>query len=70
VRNGENGLFCKPNDPVDLAMKIVRLLQDDDLRARMSIALRERQRRFFNAERMIGETAAVYDLVVRRELTT
>jgi glycosyltransferase involved in cell wall biosynthesis len=70
VRNGETGLFCKPNDPVDLAMKIVRLLQDDDLRARMSIASRERQRRFFNAERMIGETAAVYDLVARRELTT
>ena len=44
VGNGETGLFCRPNDKVDLAEQIVRLLKDDGLRARMSEASRERHR--------------------------
>jgi glycosyltransferase involved in cell wall biosynthesis len=63
VRNGETGLFCRPNDELHLAGQIVRLLKDDDLRARMSEASRERHRRDFTSDRMVRETASVFNLV-------
>ncbi len=63
VSDGDTGLLCRPNDPAHLADRIVRLLSDPDLRARMSTASRERHRQFFTLERMLDETAAVFDLV-------
>lgn len=67
VRHGATGLLCPPNDPHRLAELIVRLLGDQDLRARMSRASRERHRRFFTLERMLDQTAAVFDRVVSLE---
>jgi glycosyltransferase involved in cell wall biosynthesis len=46
-----------------MAQCIVRLLSDSDLRARMARASRERHRRRFTVERMLDETAAVFDRV-------
>ena len=63
VSDGETGLLCPPNDPPGLAERIVRLLSDPDLRVRMSEASRERHRRSFTLDRMLDETAAVFDLV-------
>lgn len=64
VSDGATGLFCRPGDPADLAAQIVRLLGDSDLRARMSAASRERHRRRFTPDRMVAETATVFDRVV------
>jgi glycosyltransferase involved in cell wall biosynthesis len=66
VRDGETGVFCRPNDPVDLARGTVQLLSDADLRSRMSEASRERYRRSFTPDRTVGATAAVYNLVAAR----
>jgi glycosyltransferase involved in cell wall biosynthesis len=66
VRNGETGFFCRPGDPGDLAAQIVRLLSDAELRARMSEASRERYRRLFTLDRMLDETAALFDRVAAR----
>jgi glycosyltransferase involved in cell wall biosynthesis len=63
MRDGETGLFCRPNDPADLAAQIARLLTDSDLRTRMSDASRDRHHEFFTADRMVAERAAVFDLV-------
>ena len=63
VRDGETGLICRPGDPTDLAAQIVRLLIDAELRARMSEASRERYRRLFTVDRMLDETAALFDRV-------
>jgi glycosyltransferase involved in cell wall biosynthesis len=63
ISDGETGLLCPPNDPAALADRIVRLLGDPDLRARMSEASRERHRRLFTLDRMLDETAAVFDRV-------
>jgi glycosyltransferase involved in cell wall biosynthesis len=63
VREGTTGLLCPPGDPDRLAQCVVRLLSDSDLRARMSRASRERHRRRFTVERMLDETAAVFDRV-------
>jgi len=62
VSDGETGLLCPPNDPPSLAERIVRLLRDPILRARMSEASRARHRRFFTLDRMLDETAAAFDL--------
>jgi len=63
VREGATGLLCPPGDPERMAQCIVRLLTDAGLRARMSRASRERHRRRFTVERMLDETAAVFDRV-------
>jgi glycosyltransferase involved in cell wall biosynthesis len=63
VRDGETGLFCRPDDPVHLADRIAALLGDGELRARMAKASRRRQRDCFTLDRMVDETAAVFDLV-------
>jgi glycosyltransferase involved in cell wall biosynthesis len=63
VRDGETGLLCRPADPPALADRIVRLLGDPALRARMSAASRDRHRRLFTIERMLDETAAVFERV-------
>jgi glycosyltransferase involved in cell wall biosynthesis len=63
VREGATGLLCPPDDPDRMAQCIVRLLSDSALRARMSRASRERHRRRFTIERMLDETAAVFDRV-------
>jgi hypothetical protein len=41
----------------------VRLLDDPDLRGRMSVASRKRHRRLFTVDRMLDETVAVFDRV-------
>lgn len=65
VVDGETGLLVPPRDDRALASAIVRLLKDPGIRARMGDAGRERVRRFFSAERMVRETLAVYEDVVR-----
>jgi glycosyltransferase involved in cell wall biosynthesis len=63
LSDGTTGLLCPPNEPHRLAECIVRLLGDPELRARMSQASRERHRRFFTLERMLDQTAAVFERV-------
>lgn len=63
VRDGETGLFCRPDDPGDLARQIVRLLSDAQLRARMADSSRERYRRLFTLDRMLDETATLFHRV-------
>jgi glycosyltransferase involved in cell wall biosynthesis len=67
VRDGETGLFCRPDEPGDLAARIVQLLSDAQLRARMSDASRERYRRCFTLDRMLNQTAALFNDVAGRE---
>lgn len=63
VRQGETGIVVPPRDPEALAQAIVRLLKDDELRARMGRAGFEQVRRMFSAERMVEETLTVYRAV-------
>lgn len=66
----ETGLLVPPRDPTAMAAAIAALLEDEWRRSELAQASRERHRRFFTTDRMVGETAAVYDLVTRRGLTT
>jgi glycosyltransferase involved in cell wall biosynthesis len=63
VIDGETGLLFPPNDPTALAERIVHLLRESDLRARMADASRARHRDFFTLGRMLDDTVAVYERV-------
>lgn len=63
-QDGETGVLVPPRDHQALTEAIVRLLKDDDRRARMGRAGFERVRRMFSAERMVEETLTVYRAVV------
>jgi len=53
VSDGVTGLLCEPGDPVDLAAKIARLLDDPDLRHEMGLAGRRRFEADFTWETVI-----------------
>jgi len=65
VADGQNGLLVEPRNPHDLAAAIVSLLQDRTTRERMADAGYERVTSRFTVGRMVAETAAVYERLVR-----
>lgn len=69
VEDGVNGLLVPPNDPKSLAIAIVRLLQDDDLRAEMGSRSREILRERFDPELIAKKIVGVYEHVARAKAT-
>jgi glycosyltransferase involved in cell wall biosynthesis len=49
IDHGREGMLFQPGDPADLARKLLRLIQDEDLRSRMAQHGYERVRREFTA---------------------
>jgi len=64
VVDGETGLLVPPRDHTAMAGAIVSLLRDPDQRLRMGEAGFQRVFTRFSAERMVRETAAVYEAVL------
>jgi glycosyltransferase involved in cell wall biosynthesis len=60
----ETGIVVPPRDPDALAEAVVQLLRDPRRRAAMSEASRVRHAQRFTVERMVADTAAVYDRVL------
>jgi len=61
VDEGRTGLLVAPRDHRTMAKAIVRLLSEEPLRRRMGEAGLARVRERFTVERMVAETAAVYE---------
>lgn len=61
VEDGMTGVLVPPRDAAALARAIVKLLSDHDRRQRLAIAGFDRVRERFTVERMVAETAAVYE---------
>jgi glycosyltransferase involved in cell wall biosynthesis len=59
----ETGMLVEAGDPRAFAEATVELLRDPRRRAAMGRASRERHRRLFAVERVVRETAALYDEV-------
>ena len=68
VVDGETGFLVPPRDPQALADRLVRLLKDPAMRARMGEAGLARARERFTVERMVEETNAVYEREVGKRL--
>lgn len=64
VRDGRDG-FLTSNDPSDIADRLIGLLGDVDLRARMGASARSRAESF-TWDRVVGQTETVYRDVLRR----
>jgi glycosyltransferase involved in cell wall biosynthesis len=60
------GFLTQPRDHVTMAEKLVVLLKDERLRARMGEAALKRARERFTVERMVAGTGAVYERLVGR----
>lgn len=66
VKDGETGLLVPCGDSDALAAAILRVLDDDDLRARMGEQARRDARQRFLPEVVADKTKAVYDAILRR----
>jgi glycosyltransferase involved in cell wall biosynthesis len=66
VEHGVNGLLVPAGDEAALGSAIARLVADQELRARMSVAARERARRLFDQQRCIDTTLRVYERLLQR----
>jgi glycosyltransferase involved in cell wall biosynthesis len=58
--DGKTGFLVAPHDPQAMAERIVQLLKDETLRARMGAAALARARATFTVDRMVEETLDVY----------
>lgn len=69
IVDGETtGLLAEPSDPRSIADGICRLLSDRDLALRLSSNGREHVRARFSADRMVGETQALYERICGSEV--
>jgi glycosyltransferase involved in cell wall biosynthesis len=59
--DGSTGYLVPPHDPEALAERIIALLKDETLRARMGEAALRRARDCFTVDRMVDGTIAVYE---------
>ena len=62
VEDGVTGFIVPPNDPIQLADKILTLLKDDNLRNSFGEKGRKRVLENYTAERMVKETERIYEL--------
>lgn len=60
IEDGRTGYLVPPDDAPALSDALLRLVDDQTLRARMSEALRERVAHDFSEERMLEQTFALY----------
>ena len=64
VTHGESGFLVGVGDATELATRMAEMAAQPDLRARMGAAGRARWEAEFRVERMVDETAALYERVV------
>lgn len=60
VLDGETGLLVPPGDPLALAEAVARLANDPELASQFGEAGRERLRRHFSIDKMVGDTELLY----------
>lgn len=68
--DGETGFLVEPREPTAMAHAVTRLLKDASLRTRMGEAGLARVRDRFTVERMVQETAKVYQRLLTQRSTT
>jgi glycosyltransferase involved in cell wall biosynthesis len=67
VEHGVTGLLVEAGNPQLLAQAILKLMDNPELAAQMGLAGRQRVERDFSVERMVAETTALYDDLLRQK---
>jgi glycosyltransferase involved in cell wall biosynthesis len=67
IREGQTGLLSNKNDSKELARQILRLLKDDDLRATMGQAARERALQCYTWDRIACQLKGRYEALCQLE---
>jgi glycosyltransferase involved in cell wall biosynthesis len=67
VEHGQTGWLVPPRDPAELANAILQLLNDPELRARLSQAARQQARDRHRPERVAAQTAQAYQEILELE---
>jgi glycosyltransferase involved in cell wall biosynthesis len=60
VVNGSTGFLIAPGDDIALATRVIRLLQDSELRARLGGAARQRATSVFSLDRVVSQLIDLY----------
>jgi glycosyltransferase involved in cell wall biosynthesis len=66
IEDGVSGLLCDPYDPKDIADKILTILKDPDLAARLGRNARKRVEEHFSPEVIIPKNIAFYEECIER----
>ena len=61
IEDGKMGLLCAPQDPKDMAQKILGLHKDKELWARLAMDSKRHVESYFNLGKMMDKTLAVYE---------
>ncbi len=61
VEDGKTALLCSPQNPKEMAEKILLLHEDKDLRTRLAVDSKKHVEACFNLGRMMDKTLAVYE---------
>jgi glycosyltransferase involved in cell wall biosynthesis len=64
VVEGENGFYCEPDDAHDLASKALKILNDQELAARLGENGRERVMKHFTWDKIARDTIEIYQNVI------
>ena len=67
IKNGENGFLVEPKNPEQIADKVSLLLEDDELRERMSRKNREKAKRY-SWEAVIEKLESVYESCLQKRI--
>ena len=65
VEHGQSGLLVPPMDIAALTRSIITLLKDPELRSRMGAYGRSRVLEYFNVQRMAGDAAKAYEVLLK-----
>lgn len=68
IRDRETGLLVAPGSEEELVLAVEALLDSEDLRKNLGAAAREHVRQHFTEEKMIRETLAVYEKLIRASM--
>ncbi len=65
VREGETGYIVNPFDTAQFASRLIGLLQEDSLRAKMGTAARQHMQQHYTFGRQLDETFQVYEAAIQ-----
>ena len=65
IQEGETGFLRDPHDAEGMSEVVIRLLQNDEERERIGIKARERAKREFGKDRIVGQYLDLYERTVR-----